>query len=361
MDGTSSTIGAGGVGPPAPGDRSGGRAELLDTNRESVPRVSVVIVSWNTRQLLLDALASFLPFQGVSGEVIVVDNASEDGSPEAVEEQYPDVRLIRSDRNLGFAGGVNVGLRAAEHPYVLLLNTDTTVVGNALEALIAYAEAHPEAGIVGPRVLNADGTLQDSRFRFPSIPNLILASTYLYKLFPRSSLLNRERHAGSDPMEARPVDAVSGCCFLIRQEALERVGLLDESYFMYAEETDLCFRAWSLGFEVHYAPVGEIVHLGGGSSRLMSRRTFLEYRRSILRFFHKHRGRASTEAARWLLMLFLLLRIPYWALCAWLWPDPDRTHRGQLENYLAGMRFLWQPTRRILERPVGGAWLDPSR
>lgn len=309
------------------------------------PGVSLVIVSWNTRALLLDALAAVLPLAPVRGEVLVVDNASADGSAEAVEARFPEVRVIRNERNLGFAGGVNIGLRAAREDYVLLLNSDTLVRGDAIAQLLAYAETHLGAGIVGPRVLNEDGSLQESRFRFPSLLNLFLAASYLYQLFPHSPRLNRERLGGADTSRPGPVDAVSGCCFLMRRELLERVGLLDEAFFMYAEETDLCWRARQAGYEVHYAPVGEIVHLGGGSSRLARRRNFLEFRRSILRFFAKHRGRGQTEIARVLLLAFLLVRVPYWALGAAR--DPIDA-REQLANYLAGIRFLCQPLGRLL-------------
>jgi len=315
----------------------------------SLPEVSIVIVSWNTRGLLLDALDSFLPLRGVSGEVIVVDNASADGSAEAVEKTWPEVRVIRNERNLGFAGGVNVGLRAATNPLVLLLNTDTLVVGDCIAQLVRYAEQHPEAGIVGPRVLNRDGTLQSSCFRFPSLPHLALSASYLYKLFPGSRWFDHERLGGHDFATPAPVDAVSGCSFLMRREVIERLGGLDEGYFMYAEETDFCYRAWAAGYEVHYAPVGEIVHFGGGSSKLASRRMFLEFRRSMLRFFFKNRGRARAQGARVLLALFLALRLPYWGLRALL-PGPGRDRAsGQLCNYLAGIAFLCRPLPRILD------------
>jgi GT2 family glycosyltransferase len=134
---------------------------------------------------------------------------------------------------------------------------------------------------------------------------------------------------------------------LMRQDFLDQVGMLDESYFMYAEETDLCFRAHRAGWEVHYAPVGEIVHTGGGSSRLAKEKNFIEFRRSILRFFSKHRGRLAAEAARALLMLFLLVRIPYWWIRS-LWGADRDIGREQLSNYRAGLRYLARPLRTIL-------------
>jgi hypothetical protein len=306
----------------------------------TLPSLSVVIVSWNTKALLLDALRSFLPLRGITGEVLVVDNASSDGSAEAAEREFPEVRVIRNQRNLGFAGGVNVGLAAAQEPLICLLNTDTLVTGDALPRLVEYAASHPEAGIVGPRVTNRDGTLQASCFRFPSLLNLLLSATFLYKLFPGSSFLNRERFAGADLSIPRKVDVVSGCCFLIRRDVLARIGPLDEDYFMYAEETDLCFRARAAGFEVHYAPVGEIVHFGGGSSRLASRRMFLEFRRSLLRFFRKNHGPLQAFAARILLLVFLLVRTPYWMLRALLPGKLRAEARVRLGHHLAGMAFL---------------------
>ncbi len=312
------------------------------------PAVSVVIVSWNTRDMLLDTLASFLPLAGVDCELIVVDNASSDDSCEAVAARHPEARILRNERNEGFAAGVTRGLRAARHPWVLLLNPDTLVVDDAIPHLLAYAEAHPEAGIIGPRVLNRDGTLQHSRFRFPSLLNLLLQATYLYKLFPRSSFLARETLPEVGASEPAAVDAVSGCCFLVRQEVIERVGVLDEQYFMYFEETDLCRRCRDAGFEVHYAPVGEIVHFGGGASRLARRRNFLEFRRSALRYFRKHHGRAAAELARALLLAFLLVRIPLWAVASLRPGERGAAGRGQLANYCAGVRFLLTPLGRLL-------------
>lgn len=311
------------------------------------PEISIVVVSWNTRELLRDLLPSLLAVD--RAEVIVVDNASSDGSPEAVESGFPEVRLIRSPRNLGFAGGVNLGFANSSHRLILLVNTDTGVLPGAIEALRDYAVAHPEAGVVGPLVRNKDGSLQISCWRFPSLLNLVLSATYLYKLFPRSAILNRERLAGRLDRPA-PVDAVSGCFFLVRREAIERAGPFDERYFMYAEETDFCFRVWRAGLEVHYAPIAEIVHFGGASAKLAARRNFLEYRRSVIRFFVLHRGRAVAECARILLLLFLVLRLPYWSLQA-LGGRDRISARAQLGNYLAGAAYLLRPLSRIL-RPA---------
>jgi GT2 family glycosyltransferase len=304
-------------------------------------RLSIIIVNWNTRQLLLDALATFLPIRGIEAEVIIVDNASTDGSAEAVEDAYPELRVIRSATNLGFAGGVNVGFRAASAPLVLLLNTDTLVIEDAIEKLIEYADAHPEAGIIGPKVLNRDQSLQRSYFQYPSPLNLFLLATYLYKAFPRSAFFNQGFCAGLDPDRPARVEAVSGCCFLIRREVLDRVGGFDEGYFMYCEETDLCYRAAKAGFEVHYAPVGRIIHFGGGSSKLASRRMFIEFRKSLLLFARKHRGPFARVLVRLWMALFLVVRVPFWLFVGLISSGEKRSRAWHnVRNYLAGLYYV---------------------
>jgi hypothetical protein len=315
--------------------------------------VSVVLVSWNTRQLLVQLLGELERRASLADgapihEVIVVDNASGDGSADAVATQFPRVKLVRSERNLGFAGGVNVGLKLARAPYVLLLNTDVQLVGDGLGALVRYAEQHPNAGVVGPTVLNEDGTLQSAGFQLPSLLNLFLSATYLYKLFPSSRFFNRERYV--DTSSGR-VGFVSGCAFLIRRHLLETIGGLDEGYFMYAEEADFCRRAWQSGFEVHCARTAELVHFGGASSKQAPRRNFLEYRRSLLRYFDKNHGRTSAQVARLLLALFLLVRLPYWAIRSAGTPAKSDAH-ARVADYAAALRFLSRPLDRILAEAV---------
>jgi GT2 family glycosyltransferase len=301
--------------------------------------LSIVLVSWNTRQMLLDALAAFLPLP-FAAEVIVVDNDSKDGSADAVEAAFPAVRVIRNPTNLGFAGGVNTGLRAARAPLILLLNPDTLASADAVASLVAYARAHPEVGVVGPKVLNRDGSLQASIFRAPSLPNLLLSASFLYQLFPRSPFFNRERYGGRDPNEIGPVEAVSGCCFLVRREVIERVGVLDEGFFMYAEETDFCLRARRAGFAVHYSAAGPIVHFGGESAKLASRRMVVQFRRSLVRFARKHHGRVYALVVRALLALSLALRLPYWGLRSLRGGEAGQRAREQAGHYWAGLGDL---------------------
>jgi GT2 family glycosyltransferase len=275
--------------------------------------VSILIVNWNTKQLLSDCLRSVHENAGdVEYEVIVVDNASTDGSQELVKSHFPQVILIENEDNRGFAAANNQGMAIAKGRYVLLLNSDTIVLEDSIANTVAFAEAHPQAGVVGCRVLNPDRTLQPTCFMYPSLLNMLLSSMYLYKLFPKSRLFGRERMTWWDRNDVREVDVVTGCFMLVRRKAIEQVGVIDEQFFMYGEETDWCFRFHKSGWKVMFAPVGEIIHFGGGSSRMVKYEMICQLRSSILLFIKKNRNRVAYVAACILVALFFFFRIPYW-------------------------------------------------
>jgi len=275
--------------------------------------VSVIIVNWNTRELLRDCLESvYEQAGGVDFEVIVVDNASTDGSLEMVKSNFGGVILIENAENRGFAAANNQAMKVARGRYVLLLNSDTVVLDNALARVVGFADAHPRAGVTGCRVLNPDRTLQPTCFMFPSLLNMLLSSTYLYKIFPNSRFFGRERMTWWDRNDVRQVDVVTGCFMLVRREAIDQVGMMDERFFMYAEETDWCYRFRMSGWDVVFTPVGEIIHLGGQSTAKRPVAMIVQLRLSILGFIRKHRGRFARLIARLLTALFFLVRIPVW-------------------------------------------------
>lgn len=275
--------------------------------------VSIIIVSWNTRELLRDCLTSVFEQAGDADyEVIVVDNASTDGTVEMVRDEFDRVVLIENEQNRGFASANNQGMAVAEGRYVLLLNSDTIVLDGAIAKTVRFADTQGRAGVVGCRVLNPDGTLQPTCFMFPSILNMLLSSTYLYKLFPKSRLFGRERMSWWDRGDVREVDVVTGCFMLVRREAIGQVGVMDERFFMYAEEADWCYRFRKQGWQVIFTPVGEIVHLGGGSSRQIKSKMRLQLSGSILLFFRMHRGRGQYALACLCTAFFFLFRVPYW-------------------------------------------------
>jgi GT2 family glycosyltransferase len=300
----------------------------------NAPVVSIVIVGWECRSYLEACLHSLAAQPDPGGcEILVVDNASQDGTAEMVRASFPSVRLVVNPRNLGFAAGNNVGIRAAAGRYCLLLNPDTIVHPGALAALVAYAEAHPEAWAVGPRILNTDGTPQRSGVRFPSAWNLVVEALFLDRLFPRTRCFGSHRALYADPDRPRGVEYLQGSCLLLRADAIRRVGLLDESFFLYFEETDWCYRCRRAGGQVHYAPAATVTHHGGSGDSHYGERKLLLYHESLLRFCRKHYAPRRRAAIRAALAFRALLRLAHWSLLA-LPAIPGRTRaRSSVRGY----------------------------
>jgi GT2 family glycosyltransferase len=237
-------------------------------------------------------------------ETVVVDHGSRDGTVAFVRERFPEVRLVEQE-NLGLAAGWNRGLRETSGDWCLILNADAWLTPGSLERLVEFAAARPRAAIVGPRLLNPDGSLQRSVRAFPTLWRLATEYLFLRKLAPRSGLLNGFYAGGFDHDEPRRCDWVMGSCMLVRRAAVDQVGPLDESFFLFSEETDWARRFADAGWEVWFDPSAECVHVGGASH---GGRFFRENVRGHLRFLAKHRGRAYAERARRLLRLSLRLR-----------------------------------------------------
>jgi len=235
---------------------------------------------------------------------VVVDNGSTDGTVAFVRERCPDVRLVESE-NRGLGAGWNVGIRATESRYVLILNADAWLLGDALERLVAFADSRPRAAVVGPRLRSPDGRLQRSVRGFPTIWRLATEYFFLRKLAARSQALNAFYAGGFDHDEVRDAEFVMGACMLVRREAIEQVGPFDEDFFLFSEETDWCYRCLQAGWEVVFFPGAECIHVGGASH---GGRLYRENLRGHLLFLWKHRGPKEAERARRLLLLALRLR-----------------------------------------------------
>ena len=299
--------------------------------------VSTVVVNWNTCDILRNCLASlYANTRDVEVEVIVIDNASSDGSVDMVKSEFPLVKIIANAENRGFAAGNNQGIAIAKGRYILLLNSDTVVLNNAITETVAFADAYPEAAVVGCRVLNPDRTLQPTCFMFPSILNMILSTTYLYKLFHRSCFFGRERMTWWDKDNVREVDVVTGCFMLVRRQAVDHVGLMDERFFVYGEETDWCYRFKQAGWKVMFTPCAEIIHVGGGSSKQMKPEMVLQLRASILFFFKKHRGRLAYRLACLLVASFFFFRTFFWLVSAVFSGSTRRSCLATANTYAAG-------------------------
>ncbi len=263
-----------------------------------MPDLSVIIVNWNVRDLLRRCLHSILAnLPTCSLEVIVVDNASTDGSMEMVRTEFPQVRLIANPGNRGFTAANNQGLAVARGRYVLLLNPDTEVVGDALETMVAFADAHPDVGVVGPQLLNPDGTVQSSRRRFPTLATALFESTWLQPCAPRRLLVHYYVLDRPDD-EVQDVDWVTGAALMARREAVEQVGPLDEGFFMYSEELDWCRRFRAAGWRVVYLPTARVIHYEGKSSEQVLPARHIHFQTSKIRYFRKYHGPAAAEVLR---------------------------------------------------------------
>jgi GT2 family glycosyltransferase len=261
--------------------------------------LSVVVVTFNALPWLERSLES------VRGhETIVVDHGSTDGTLDLVRERFPDVRVIEQE-NRGMGGGNNAGIRAASGRYVLLLNSDAWVHGGGLDRLVAFADEHPGVAVVGPRLVNEDGTLQRSVRGDPTVWRLATEYLFLRKLAPRTRLFNAFYGAGFDHASIREVESLYGAALLVRSEAADTVGLFDEDFFMFSEETDWLHRFRQAGWQVVFFPDVEVVHVGGASH---GGRLYVENLRGILRFVAKHRGWREAARARRLLLWSLRLR-----------------------------------------------------
>jgi GT2 family glycosyltransferase len=261
--------------------------------------VAAVVVTY-------DALPWIEPcLESVRGlETVVVDNGSIDGTIALVRERFPEARVVEQE-NRGLAAGWNRGIAETSGSYVLLLNADAWLVADALELLVRFADATPQAAVVAPRLLNPDGTLQRSVRGFPTLWRLSTEYFFLRKLAPRSQLLNSFYAGGFRHDAVRDADFVMGACMLVRRAAIDDVGLLDEDFFLFSEETDWCRRFREAGWRVVFYPGADCIHVGGASH---GGRLFRENLRGHLRYLDKHQGRRDAERARRLLRAALVVR-----------------------------------------------------
>jgi N-acetylglucosaminyl-diphospho-decaprenol L-rhamnosyltransferase len=267
-----------------------------------VPEVSTIVVTYNALPWVEQALESVR-----ATELVVVDHGSTDGTLRLVRERFPEAIVVEQE-NKGFGAGNNAGMRAASGRWYLLLNSDAWLRPGALEALIRFAEGHPQAAVVGPRLLNPDGSLQRSVRGFPSVWRIATEYLFLRKLAPRSHALNGFYAGGFDHDEPREAEFLMGSVLLVRPEAVDAVGAFDERYFMFSEETDWCYRLRADGWEVWFYPGAEAVHVGGATTTKNWGPMFREQVRGHLRFLAYHRGQRQAEWARRLMLVALAFR-----------------------------------------------------
>lgn len=299
--------------------------------------ISVIIVNWNARALLVRCLTSVLEnLAELNGDIWVVDNASTDNSVALLRSSFPQVHLIANQDNRGFAAANNQAAMQATGRYLLLLNPDTEVPANTLAPLIAYMDSNTDIGVLGPKLVNPDGTLQRSCWRHdPDLTMALLDALYLWKL-PWLPLVNTHEYQPNELVQARDVAHLLGACMLIRHDAWQEVGLLDEHFFLFLEETDWCLRARQAGWRIVYYPDLAVVHHGQHSMRQQPVRNLPHFYRSYCHFYRKHH--TSNLIGLPLLKLFMAISVVL-RICLWLLrylQARDHILQTQAQNTLKG-------------------------
>lgn len=276
--------------------------------------LSIVIINWNTSKILEDCLSSLYKNSDVDRyEVIVVDNDSEDDSVNMVKANYPEVILIENNQNMGFAKANNQAFDIVKGEYILLLNSDTLVLGDVIEKSLSFMRSHPEVGAFGCRVLNPDNTMQATCFQFPTLLNLFLKTSGLFKL-PWPKFFQKEHYGHWDRNTEREVDVITGCYFLMPEKVLKETGGFDDTYFFCGEETDLCLRIKKKNWKIMFSPVGEIIHIGNASGRKMNYKRDLLLTQGLVRYHRKHHGVFAGLLVYIVLFKFNLFRNIYWMI-----------------------------------------------
>lgn len=300
--------------------------------------VSIIVVNWNTRDMLRDCLRSIGVQTNRDHEIIVVDNASGDGSSRMVKEDFPKIRLITNDRNLGFAAANNQGIAIATGRNILLLNPDTLVLDGAIDTMIAWLDDHPDVGCVGCQVMESETEIQQTCFTDPGPLHILLAETALYQLVPRWRFLGSHVYSWWDRRTEMDVDVVSGMFMLVPRRVIDRVGVLDEAYFVYTEEADWCRRIRQAGYRCVFAPVARILHRDGGgkSTSQIKASMYIQLEKSKLIYNHKHYGTAGLVAAKAIIIVSKVMRGLLFGAVALI---------TRSENSVARARLAWAAAR----------------
>jgi GT2 family glycosyltransferase len=259
--------------------------------------LSIVIVTWNAREYALECLKSLQQQDGaLSTEIIVVDNASADGTPDAVKREFPHVRLVENESNLGFAKANNIGIRLSNGKYICLINSDVNVPRECLPRMHAYMELNREVGVLAPRMRGRNGQIGRSYMRFPTVWNCLCRSLALDSLFKGSKAFGGTMMTDFKNDQTAEVDVLNGWFLMVRREALDKVGLLDERFFMYGEDIEWSYRFHRAGWKRVYFAGAEALHYGGASSANAPTRFYVEMKKADIQFWRKHHGRIGTLA-----------------------------------------------------------------
>ena len=277
---------------------------------QTQPVVSIVIVTWNGKRYAIECLESLQALESkLSLQVIVVDNASTDGTPEAIREQFPEVQLVQNSENLGFAKANNIGVGLSRGKYVCLLNSDVVVPKGCFEKMVEFMDANPGIGLLGPKMLSPDGGIGASVMRLPTGWNSLCCALGLHSIFKKSDIFGGYLMPNFPYDAIEDVEVLTGWFWMAPRRALDQVGGLDERFFMYGEDIDWCHRYLKAGWRVVFYPEAEALHYGAASSAQAPTRFYVEMRRANLQYFRKHYGRVRTAGYVFTTWVHELVRI----------------------------------------------------
>ncbi|NIO21773.1 MAG: glycosyltransferase [Candidatus Aenigmarchaeota archaeon] len=309
---------------------------------------SIIIVNWNTKDYLLQCLESLiLETNRCNIEIIVVDNGSTDGSPETVKERFRNVRLIQNRDNLGFAKANNIGIRQSSGRYICLLNSDMKVLEGCIDRMVTYMDQNRSIGVLAPKILNPDMTTRFDCREFPTIWNTFCRALGLHKIFPRNRFFSDYIMWYFPHNSIRSIDYVAGCFLMVRKSAIDEVDLLDENFFMYAEDKDWCKRLREAGWDVVFYPYAEAIHHAGASSARSPNKLLIERLRSNLYYWEKHHSKLAQITFFGLLLFHHTLRVVGSAIAYSIRPSQRVKYAATLTGHIACLRWL---TNNILFR-----------
>lgn len=303
--------------------------------------ITVIIVTWNCKQYVIDCLQSIFkdPIH-CSMSITVVDNNSSDNTVEQIEKDFPAIRIIANSSNKGFATANNQGIKDSSSRYVLLLNPDTIVHSGAFDRMVSFLDSNETIAAIGPAIVNGDGSPQWTGVRFPSNWNILSESFFLDRIFPRSRIFARHKSQFEDFTKPFPVDYVQGSCLMIRRSVLDIIGVLDKSYFMYFEETDLCYRIKNAGHQVYFFPGSSITHYGGGEEGHFTETRLLQYHISLFQFYRKNYPLIDLTILKFIIFIRSIVRILTWIVMYLFRPGIRIRSKSIIIGYLKTFKLL---------------------
>lgn len=298
--------------------------------------LTISIVNWNTKNYLKQCLQSIIEkIVDIAYEIIVVDNNSEDGSVDMVQSNFPEIKLIRNNTNFGFAKASNQAYKISSGKYILLLNPDIEIVNSAVQGMIDFMESNPRVGALGPKLITSNGNLDPSCRNIPNFFTDFVESSFLDILFPKSKFFNYLKMGNWNHNQIREVEQLKGACILFRREALEKSGFMDEQFFMYYEEVDLCYRIKKTGCKIYFLPRVEVIHHGGGSAKQIESEAIYQRLKSKIKFFRKHYGNKAKVILKLNLIIRTFLIYTIGALSYYLFSRPRYWRNLKRETILA--------------------------